>query len=809
MNLRQTDNPEPAGAAQSLEVLRAVVRRVTYHEPSTRYTVLRLELDGPAGSPATAVGRLEEPPRAGEMVQLVGRWQVHPTYGRQFQVEALQPLLPSTRQGIERFLASGAIKGVGPVTARRIVEAFGDRALEVLAEQPEEVARRVAGLSLAKAQAIARQLADKREKGAVLAWLQGLGLGPALARRLLQRYGLSVGQVVRSDPYRLALEVGGIGFRRADELARQFGFGPDEPRRFEAALWHVLHEAVEEGHLFLPRPELFARARGLLQQPGGSSGALWEAALQALVRGQRVVLDGESVYPASLFRCETDLARRLVQLARRRMAQPWLPEQLEAELSAAERQLGVCLEAEQREAVRRALQGSMLVITGGPGTGKTTLIRFVVYLARRAGWRVALAAPTGRAAQRLNEAVGASPEGSAGAAGARTIHRLLEARVRARGQEGFAGGEGGDGGPAGLEFARNERHPLEVDLLIVDEASMLDAVLAWNLVRALGPTTRLVLVGDANQLPSVGPGQVLKDVMAGGLCPVVRLSRIFRQAARSEIVVAAHQLLAGRIPQAALRARRDDGRGSDGQPGQGQLWFVPEENPDQVARRVEELVSRELPARFGFDPRRDIQVLAATHRGPAGCDALNQRLQQALNPAGPGRPEWVVGARRLRVGDRVMQVRNDYQARLHRPQGHQAAAKEAGEEVGVFNGETGWVVETRPQDGWLRVRFEDGREVDYDEERVRHLELAYAVTVHKSQGNEYPCVVMPVVWTMPALMTRHLLYTAITRARKLVVLVGQRRALAAYARNATVALRHTSLARRLLEGAREFVGTPR
>lgn len=807
-----------AGPLSPTEVVQGVVRRITFHNPDNHYVVLRLEPQ-PGQAPVTVVGHLAPVPAAGEEIRVVGRWTSHPTYGRQFEADMYQPVTPSTREGVERLLASGVIKGVGPATARRLVEAFGERALDVIAEHPERLAS-VPGIGPHKARAIAEQLQVHRAAQEALSFLYGLGLGPGLARRIYQRYGSRTVAAVRSNPYELAFEVDGFGFRRADEVAARFGVAADSPRRIEAALWQALQEAVEEGHAFLPRGVLFERARSLLASGRGSglefSGEALEAALEGLAQRGSVVLEGEeAVYHAALHRHEVELARMVRRLAGQ-ASQPWLPGRFGQELARAEQRLGTQLAPEQREAVRQALELGVVVITGGPGTGKTTLVRFIVHLAARAGVRVALAAPTGRAAQRLQEALfsgaGAVPPG---VLAPRTIHRLLEVRPGA-----------GGGGP---RFARGPHHPLDAELVVVDEASMLDLPLACHLLSALRPGARLVLVGDVDQLPSVGPGQVLKDLIESGCVAVVRLTRIFRQAARSRIVVGAHQVLAGRniIPPSRPATRPAAGApGSGARPNGGSaapagegtrggrralsehdnLRFIEEPDPQRAARTVQRLVAVTLPEAYGLDPMGDIQVLAASHRGPAGADALNALLQEALNPPAPGRDEVRVGQRVLRVGDRVMQTRNDYQARLVAappaaaeampPSGRVSWAGE-GEETGVFNGEIGRVIRIVPEQRLVHVQFEDGRVVEYDDERVWQLQLAYAITVHKSQGNEFACVVMPVVWTMPALMTRHLLYTALTRGKRLVVLVGDRRAVGAYIRNASVANRYSGLARRL------------
>ncbi len=845
-------------------ILHGVVRRITYRSPDGSYVVLRLDVSGQQG-PVSVVGRLDPVPGVGQEIRVVGRWAEHPSYGRQFRAHDYHTVTPDTLEGIERFLASGVIKGVGRATARRLVERFGERTLDVIASDPDAVAA-LPGIGSRKANAILRQAQALRDRQEALVFLHSLGVGPGLARRIVGRYGPRTIEAVRNRPYLLALEVGGIGFRRADELARRFGIGPTDPQRVDAAVWHVLQEAAEQGHLYLPVPRLHQEVTALLastpasqrgvpsgqtpetapvsgeeapgeaQSQGISEQAVRSACERLAARGG-VVVEDECAYLAYLYAYETRFARRLVELARRHGGQAWLPQRLETMLAEAERRHGLVLAAEQREAVRRALEEGVLVITGGPGTGKTTLVRFIVELAAAAGRRVGLAAPTGRAAQRLNDAVFSGGLPPRGVSPARTIHRLLELRV---GSQAGNSGEGphprsqaggtpegvAEGG--GVRFARNRRNPLEVDLLIVDETSMLDMGLAYHLVEALRPGSQLVLVGDVDQLPSVGPGQVLRDLMECGVVSVVRLTRLFRQASRSSIVRGAHQVLAGHNivraqgapaaagpqgrkpqPRKVAVAGPTAGTGADGGDGtSGELRFVEVDDPAECARRVCELVVDALPARYGLDPMRDIQVLAASHRGPAGTEALNGILQAALNPPAPNRPELVLGARRLRLGDRVMQTRNDYQARVVAAGGNGGAGTPGSlggrlslsgqaEEGGVFNGEVGRIWEVNPRAGTLRVRFDDGRVIEYDGERLGQLELAYAVTVHKSQGNEFPCVVMPVVWTMPALMTRHLLYTAITRGRRLVVLVGQRRAILAYVRNASVAKRFSRLAERL------------
>lgn len=712
------------------EHLEGVVDRITYRNDETTYTVLQLELD--SGMKLTAVGALPAV-QAGERVQVEGTWQVHPRYGPQFQVQKYTSVPPATSAAIERYLASGLVKGVGPETARKLVWAFGETTLDVIAHEPHRLTE-VPGIGPKKAASIAQAASQQEDMRQAVLFLQGLGVSVGYALRIFRQYGSRTVQVVKENPYRLSDEVYGIGFKRADEIARSLGIGEDSPVRTQAAILHVLAEAANDGHVFLPTSALMEQLTEL-----NVGDAHFDRSLLELSKAGRIVVeqhsDGPRIYLKTLFQAEDAVAKHIRVLLEH--ATPLDKQEIDASLDS-----DLELSPEQQQAVEWALTRGFLVITGGPGTGKTTVVRTICNALADRGLRVELAAPTGRAAQRLSEATGRP---------ARTIHRLLEVRHSE--------------GASTPMFAHNEDKPLDTDVVVVDEASMVDTFLMRHLLAAVRPGTRLILVGDEDQLPSVGPGQVLGDILASGHIPSVRLTQVFRQASVSLIVENAHRIRSGQIP---VPGRSD------------QDFFFMEATPDQAPELIVDLVARRLPDYLGSDPVSSIQVLTPIRRGSMGVEELNRQLQQRLNPSGGD--EVAVGERVLRRLDKVMQVRNNYDSM-------------------VFNGDIGRVTNVLAEDRCIEVAFSDGegeRLVRYDEETLDQLTHAYAISVHKSQGSEYPCVVMPISWVMPALMTRNLLYTALTRAKKLVVLVGDRRALAAYVRNDRAAERFTGLKDRLM-----------
>lgn len=716
--------------------LEGVLERVVYESVEGTFCVVRLKVAG-RRDPVTAVGPLFGV-QPGESLKLSGRWVQDKRYGEQFQVETWLTVEPSTLQGIERYLGSGLVPGVGRVMARRLVAHFGLATLDVIEQQPERLTE-VEGIGLVRSHAIQRAWQSQRHIHQVMVFLQGHGVAAHHAVKIYKQYGDEALRVVSETPYRLASEVWGIGFQTADAIASRMGLPPDSPARLAAGLLHALSRAADNGHLFLPRQELLVAAVELL----GAEEALLPPALDQLAGEERVVVEaplegasGDSVvYLLPFFLAERTTALRV----RRLLAFPIPPAAVDLERAFRwfEERFGVTLAPAQREAIRGAVLGKVLVLTGGPGTGKTTLVRALVEIFGRKGERVLLGAPTGRAAKRLEETTGQE---------AATLHRLLE------------------WSPQAARFERNEERPLPADLLVVDEASMIDMLLAHHLLKAVPEQARLVLVGDADQLPSVGPGNVLAELLRSGVVPSVRLTRIFRQDGAGLIVSNAHRVLAGEQPLEPV----------EGQPSD--FFFVEREDPDDTLETLRRLVAERIPGRFGLDPRSDVQVLSPMRRGKLGTISLNAELQALLNPAGAP----VEGSRgRLRVGDRVLQSRNDYQ-------------------LEVFNGDLGRIEGVDEEATEVLVRF-DERTVRYPAGELDPLELAYACSIHKSQGSEYPCVVVVLHREHYVLLQRNLLYTAMTRGKKLVVLLGSRRALLRAVKNADPQKRYTRLAERLRE----------
>jgi exodeoxyribonuclease V alpha subunit len=709
------------------EILEGTIERITFQAEDTGYTVARLQV-GEAEELVAVVGVMAGV-QVGEGVRLEGEWSAHPQYGRQFKFSRYTALYPATVEGIRRYLGSGLIKGIGPVTAQRIVDHFGMETLEVIERQPERLLE-VPGTGPKRVEIIVRGWQAQRQIKDVMVFLQSHGVGTAYAVKIYKTYGDQAISLVRANPYCLERDIWGIGFLSADRIARNLGVQPEAPERLKAGLRYALNQAGDEGHVFLPRDELLQAA----QQELGVAPELLAQGLAGLAAEQGVVLEGERVYLPPLHQAEAGIAASLRRLLRAPLRQG----QVEDRLAALEAKLGIQYEAQQREGLLRAAQSKVMVLTGGPGTGKTTITRGIIALLEQQGQQVLLCSPTGRAAKKLAEATGRP---------ARTIHRLL----------GFKPPKG---------FEHHQDNPLRCQALIADEVSMIDVPLMHSLLRALPSPARLVLVGDVDQLPSVGPGKVLRELIDSGALPVVRLTHIFRQAQESQIVTNAHRINRGEFPALNNRQARD-------------FFFIEEEEPERVAALIQELCAERLPRRYHLDPIEDIQVLAPMYRGETGAHHLNQVLQERLNPKEQG---WKRGGTEYRVGDKVMQVRNNY-------------------DKGVFNGDVGRIRAIDPENQVVRVLFEE--EVEYDFSELDELVLAYAVSVHKSQGSEYRAVVMPLTTQHYLMLQRNLLYTAVTRARELVVLVGTKRALGIAVRNARTAERHTALAARLRTLLRE------
>ena len=696
---------------QGLQKLGGVVERVTFHSEETGFCVLKVKAEG-RRELMTVVGHL---PRVteGEYVQAEGHWGTDQRYGPQFRADELAVSAPSTRKGIERYLASGLIPGVGPTLAARLVEAFGTEVFDVIDRTPARL-REVPGVGAMRADRIAAGWGEQRRVREIMVFLHSHGVGTARALRIHKTYGDRAIEQIREDPYCLARDIRGIGFATADALARRLGIDQKAPSRVRAGIRHVLLEAVQDGHCGLPVEALQQRAQALLDVPPAQLATAIEAECRAgeLVRDQ---VGGEDcAFLASLYRVERGAAQKLLALAS--SVPPWPTIDTAKALVWVEKQLGITLAPSQRQAVERALTSKVLILTGGPGVGKTTLVNAVLKILRAKKVRTLLAAPTGRAAKRLAETTGLE---------ARTLHRLLEASP-----------QGG--------FKRDENNPLECDLLVVDETSMLDVQLLFALLRAVPRTAGLLLIGDVDQLPSVGPGQVLADAIDSGALPVVRLREVFRQAAESRIVRNAHRINSGELPEL------DSSSDSD-------FFFVEASGPEQALERLMSVVQKRIPARFGLDPVREVQVMTPMHRGPLGARNLNVELQHALNPASRAEGTLQRFETTYAIGDKVMQIENDY-------------------EKNVYNGDVGFIRSIDQEARVLVCEF-DSRSVEYDFDELDRLVLAYAITVHKSQGSEYPAVVILMTTQHYPMLKRNLLYTAITRGKRLVVVIGQRKAL--------------------------------
>lgn len=724
--------------------LTGTVKAIIYRSEDTGFTVL--ELTNEAGEDMTAIGEM---PLAGvgERVELTGQWTEHKTYGRQFRAETCKTLAPATLTALKNYLASGLIKGVGESTAQAIVQTFGMETLDVLEKEPARLAE-VPGIGQIRAQTIGASYGAQLGLRDIMLGLQKYGATIGQAMKLYKIYGELCLAKIEENPYRLIDDVEGIGFKTADAIARNGGVEPDAPYRLRAGLKYTLQWARQEGHTYLPREKLVEVAAGLLQ---ADIAPVERTLTELLLEGQLIQeqLPGEDgIFLPGMFRTEQDCALRLLRLqGQSALDNPFF--RPKAQIARLEQQLDITLAPAQRQAVELALKAGALVITGGPGTGKTTILRFVITLLEEMGTEYALCAPTGRAAKRMGEATGRD---------ASTIHRLLE----------YSYGEGG--------FGRNAENTLLADVVVVDEMSMVDVPLMAALLRALAPGTRLIMVGDSDQLPSVGPGNVLRDMVDSGQIPVVRLTEIFRQSGRSAIVTNAHRINEGQMP--ILEGLEDFG-------------FEPMEEQEAVIRRLIALNSGKAAKLGAQEPLQDIQVLAPMKKGPLGVYNLNKRLQEALNPPAHKKKERKYGDVVFREGDKVMQIKNDYRLAWTRSLPHQPP--EMGE--GVYNGDLGTIMSIDLYEQTLEVLFDDGRSAVYAFSMLEELELAYCISIHKSQGSEFPIVLLPLLGGPPMLLNRNLLYTAVTRARHMVYILGRQSCIQQMVRNNQVKRRYSGLAR--------------
>jgi exodeoxyribonuclease V alpha subunit len=714
------------------------IERITFTNEQNGYTIARVKIDGRQDL-VTVVGNLMSP-TPGEMLNMRGEWITHPKFGEQFKVTQCKTALPSTIFGIQKYLGSGLIKGLGPVIACRIVKKFGEKTLDIIENDIEKLSL-VEGVGKKRVAMVQNAWAEQKDIRDVMLFLQSYGVGSGYATKIFKQYGSRSVAVVNENPYRLATDIVGIGFVIADSIAEKLGFPKDSPKRIEAGILYVLQQLSDEGHVFYPYEYLVKKSRETLDVERDAI----VTCIGDLAVNKQIVLEdlnesiddfkenNKGVYLTRFYLYETGIAARLKALS---VAPKSIRSvNVENALKWVQERLDIRLAENQAEAIHGALENKIMVITGGPGTGKTTIITAILKILSELKIKIFLAAPTGRAAKRMSEATGHE---------ARTIHRLLE----------YSFAKGG--------FQKNEEKPLSCDLLVLDEVSMIDTVLMYHLTKALPAFATVILVGDINQLPSVGAGNVLSDIIASNIIPVVELKEIFRQARESRIIVNAHKINNGIVP-----TFEDHVPGND-------FYFIQQEDAEKVLEIILELIKERIPKRFGLDPVDDIQVLTPMHKGVVGADNLNTELQKSLNPS---HIEIMRGNRNFRLNDKVMQIRNNYD-------------KE------VFNGDIGRIAGIRPEENEITVVF-DGRNVSYESYELDELVLAYAVSVHKSQGSEYPAVVIPVLPQHYILLQRNLIYTAVTRGRNLVVMVGTQNALAMGIHNDKTQRRFTYLKHRL------------
>ncbi len=708
---------KPEGTTAQQEVLAGLVERVTFHNVENGFCVLRIKARGHRDL-VTVVGHAAII-SAGEWITASGEWLNDRTHGQQFKTRFMRTSAPTSIDGIEKYLSSGMIRGIGPVYAKKMVQAFGEKVFDIIEAEPDRL-RQVTGIGAVRAKRITDAWAEQKIVREIMVFLHSHGVGTARAVRIFKTYGADAVQVMTENPYRLARDIRGIGFKTADAIAMRLGIERTAMIRVRAGISYALTEAMDEGHCGLPTEELVPLAVDLLAVDKG----LVLTAMELELKDGTVIADtvGETacLFLGGLYRAEKVIAERLLRLANGKL--PWPDIDPAKALPWIEQKTGLSLAESQIAALRLALVSKVLVITGGPGVGKTTIVNSILRVLSAKGVNLLLCAPTGRAAKRMTEATGFE---------AKTIHRLLEVD------------------PKGGGFKREADNPLDCDLLVIDETSMVDVLLMQALLKAVPDNAALLIVGDIDQLPSVGPGQVLADIIASGAVPVVRLTEIFRQAAQSRIITSAHKINQGSIPDL-------------GKPeGDSDFYFVKADDPETAVPRIIDLVKTRIPQRFGLDPIRDIQVLCPMNRGGVGARSLNLELQAALNPAGERRVErfgWTFAP-----GDKVMQIENDYD-------------KE------VYNGDIGYIDDVDPDAGELTASF-DGRAVIFGFGELDTLVPAYAATIHKSQGSEYPAVVIPVMTQHYTMLQRNLLYTGVTRGKRLVILVGQKKAVAIAVKN--------------------------
>jgi len=727
------------------------IEDIVFRNDQNGFTVAELREDN-TGESVTFVGVLPSLGYA-EKIRIVGEWKNHPDYGKQIVVSSFESIEPNTTEGLFKYLSSGLIKGVGQSTAKKMLDRFGDKILDVLRFSPERLIE-VDGIGPARAAMIQASFAEQQEVRDVMIFLQTHGITPGVGLKIYKVYGADTINRIKENPFRLADEVAGIGFKLADKLAVSLGIGHDSPFRLGSGVKHILFESGGDGHTFLPLEILLEKAIALL----GADIQQIEHAIDFLISNKSLfrsrIDDSEVIYVAPYFYAEAGVGQRLLNLSKSGFL--WAATEIENGINRFQKEKELILAPKQRQAVFESMTQGVAVITGGPGTGKTTIVKCIIDLFDKRGLRVELAAPTGRAAKRLGETTGKD---------ARTIHRLLE----------YCFSEEGN------FFKKDEDDPINADVVIVDEVSMVDILLMYHLLKAIPQGTRLILVGDMDQLPSVGPGNVLRDIINSNAIKVVRLDEIFRQAQESMIVVNAHRINHGEFPQMNLKGK--------------DFFFDKKDRHEEILETTIDLVLRRLPEFGGYDSGRGIQIMAPMRKGDIGVNNLNVRLQLALNPPAKDKPEKKFGDNIFRKGDRIMQIVNNY--RIEWKKILDSGFIEEG--LGVFNGDLGYVRDIDNEEQTLTAIFDGDKVVEYDFMLLDELELGYAISIHKSQGSEFPAVIIPLAWGPPMLMTRNLLYTAVTRAKQIVVIVGQEKSITKMIENNHITRRYSGLSERLRE----------
>ena len=732
-----------------MEILTGYVDHIIYQNQENGYTVLVLVCEEEEVTCVGACKGLTE----GENLEATGEYIEHPVYGSQFKIASYRVVAPSDAISVERYLASGAVKGIGAALAKRIVKMFGDDTFRIMEEEPERLAE-VKGISERKAREIAMQMEERKDLREALVYLQQFGISNTLAIRIFDTYGMNMYGIVKENPYKLAEDIDGIGFKIADEIASKIGIHTDSDYRIRSGILYTLLQAVGEGHCYLPVDKLLLRAEQLLQVAAEHI----ELQLPNMVMDKKLIIKGEKVYAYTYYYAELSCARMLYEL-NIPMREP--AQHVENVLKAITKEIRIELDELQIKAVTEAIQNGLFILSGGPGTGKTTTINTIIRYFEREGYDIYLAAPTGRAAKRMTEATGFE---------ARTIHRMLELN-----------GAVSEDNKRGARFERNAENPLETDVVIIDEMSMVDLPLFQALLRAITPGTRLIMVGDVDQLPSVGPGQILRDIMKSEAFPMVVLQTIFRQAGESDIVVNAHHINRGE--QIALNNKSRD------------FFFLERNDVNVIYKHMIQLIRDKLPA-YVNATFYDIQVLTPMRKGSLGVEVLNGILQKYLNPPESSKREHVSGETIYREGDKVMQIRNNYQLEWEVVSRYGIPIDKG---MGVFNGDMGRILEIRESSSELVVEYDEGRRVTYPFSLLDELELSYAVTIHKSQGSEYPAVVLPLLAGPRMLFNRNLLYTAVTRAKNCVTILGSSETVQVMIANESENRRYTSLDLRIRE----------